>query len=68
MSNPDSPNSTKAKKQSKLQSVKGMNDVLPIEGIHWENLEVMLREWLTAYGYRLIKTPVLEPTSLFRRA
>ncbi len=67
MSNPDSPNSTKAKKQSKLQSVKGMNDVLPVEGIHWENLEVMLREWLTAYGYRLIKTPVLEPTSLFRR-
>ena len=67
MSNPDSSNSTKAKKQTKLQSVKGMNDVLPIEGIHWENLEVMLREWLTAYGYRLIKTPVLEPTSLFRR-
>lgn len=67
MSNPDSSNSTKAKKQTKLQSVKGMNDVLPIEGIHWENLEVMLREWLTTYGYRLIKTPVLEPTSLFRR-
>jgi histidyl-tRNA synthetase len=44
-----------------------MNDVLPVEGIHWENLEVMLREWLTSYGYRLIKTPVLEPTSLFRR-
>jgi len=67
MSNPDSPNPSKVKKQSKLQSVKGMNDVLPVEGIHWENLEVMLREWLTAYGYRLIKTPVLEPTSLFRR-
>lgn len=67
MSHPESPEQTKAKKQTRLQSVKGMNDVLPVEGIHWENLEVMLREWLTSYGYRLIKTPVLEPTSLFRR-
>lgn len=67
MSHPESPEQSKAKKQTRLQSVKGMNDVLPVEGIHWENLEVMLREWLTAYGYRLIKTPVLEPTSLFRR-
>jgi histidyl-tRNA synthetase len=67
MSHPESPEQSKAKKQPRLQSVKGMNDVLPVEGIHWENLEVMLREWLTSYGYRLIKTPVLEPTSLFRR-
>lgn len=67
MSHPESPEQSKSKKQTRLQSVKGMNDVLPVEGIHWENLEVMLREWLTSYGYRLIKTPVLEPTSLFRR-
>jgi len=67
MSHPESPEQSKSKKQPRLQSVKGMNDVLPVEGIHWENLEVMLREWLTSYGYRLIKTPVLEPTSLFRR-
>lgn len=67
MSHPESPEQSKVKKQPRLQSVKGMNDVLPVEGIHWENLEIMLREWLTSYGYRLIKTPVLEPTSLFRR-
>lgn len=70
MSQPESIESEKPQKpskQSKLQSVKGMNDVLPVEGIHWENLEALLREWLTAYGYRLIKTPVLEPTALFRR-
>ena len=67
MSHPESPEQSKSKKQPRLQSVKGMNDVLPVEGIHWENLEVMLREWLTSYGYRLIKTPVLESTSLFRR-
>ncbi|MEK9816680.1 MAG: histidine--tRNA ligase, partial [Limnobacter sp.] len=67
MSHPESPEQSKSKKQPRLQSVKGMNDVLPVEGIHWENLEVMLREWLTSYGYRLIHSPVLEPTSLFRR-
>lgn len=67
MSQSESPEQSKTKKQPQLQSVKGMNDVLPVEGIHWENLEIMLREWLTSYGYRLIKTPVLEPTSLFRR-
>ncbi|MFN4328213.1 MAG: histidine--tRNA ligase [Limnobacter sp.] len=67
MSQPESTDQSKTKKPVKLQSVKGMNDVLPMEGIHWENLETMLREWLTSYGYRLIKTPVLEPTALFRR-
>lgn len=55
------------KKLKKLQAVKGMNDVLPAEGLHWEALEEVLRSWLAMYGYRLIKTPVLEDTALFRR-
>ena len=67
MSKSDLPEQAKPKKQARLQSVKGMNDVLPVEGIHWENLETMIKDWLTSYGYRLIKTPVLENTSLFRR-
>jgi histidyl-tRNA synthetase len=55
------------KKQPKLQSVKGMNDLLPEEAIHWEALELVLRDWLGAYGYRLMRTPVLESTALFCR-
>lgn len=55
------------KKLKKLQAVKGMNDVLPAEGLHWEALEEVLRSWLAMYGYRSIKTPVLEDTALFRR-
>ncbi|MDX1669873.1 MAG: histidine--tRNA ligase, partial [Limnobacter sp.] len=55
------------KKLKKLQAVKGMNDVLPVEGLHWEALEEVLRSWLAMYGYRLMKTPVLEDTALFRR-
>jgi len=45
-----------------------MNDILPDEAERWEALEELLREWLRAYGYRPIRTPLLEHTQLFRRA
>ncbi|TSA17003.1 MAG: histidine--tRNA ligase [Betaproteobacteria bacterium] len=51
-----------------IQAVRGMNDILPEEAAHWEALEEMLRSWLRSYGYRNLRTPVLEPTALFRRA
>src|SRR5581483_4022050 len=51
-----------------LQAVRGMNDILPDEAERWEALEELLREWLRAYGYRPIRTPLLEHTQLFRRA
>ncbi len=51
-----------------IQAVRGMNDILPDEAVHWEELEEMLRSWLRSYGYRNMRTPLLEPTSLFRRA
>jgi histidyl-tRNA synthetase len=45
-----------------------MNDILPDEADRWESLEELLRDWLRAYGYRNIRTPLLENTQLFRRA
>jgi len=45
-----------------------MNDILPEEADRWEGLEDALRAWLRAYGYRNLRTPVLEQTGLFRRA
>jgi histidyl-tRNA synthetase len=45
-----------------------MNDILPDEAGHWEELEETLRSWLRSYGYRNMRTPLLEPTALFRRA
>lgn len=54
-------------KPKKLQAVKGMNDLLPAEGLRWEVMEETLRDWLNLYGYRLMRTPVLEDTALFRR-
>jgi len=51
-----------------IRAVRGMNDILPDEAERWEALEDRLREWLRSYGYRNVRTPVLEQTALFRRA
>jgi histidyl-tRNA synthetase len=51
-----------------LRAVRGMNDILPDEASRWEHVEERLRELLRGYGYRNIRTPLLEPTALFRRA
>jgi histidyl-tRNA synthetase len=51
-----------------LQAVRGMNDVLPDQAELWERFEETVRDWLAAYGYRNIRTPLLEHTVLFRRA
>ena len=53
---------------SKLQAVRGMNDILPDEAERWEAFETVVRDWLRAYGYRPIRMPLLEHTPLFKRA
>lgn len=50
-----------------LQSVKGMHDVLPEEMPKWHALERTYRDLVELYGYREIRTPVLEPLELFVR-
>src|SRR5258708_35191897 len=51
-----------------IRAVRGMNDILPDEAERWETLEEVLRDWLRSYGYRNVRTPVLEHTALFRRS
>lgn len=51
----------------KVRALTGMKDVLPHESAAWETLEAIVREWLAAYGYRNMRTPVLEHTRLFAR-
>lgn len=53
---------------TELRAVRGMNDILPEEASRWEALEDTLRTWLRSYGYRNIRTPLVESTALFRRA
>jgi histidyl-tRNA synthetase len=58
---------TEPVKFSPLQAVKGMNDILPPESANWNWLEDTVRALMTRYGYANIRTPIVEPTSLFVR-
>ncbi|MCC6915902.1 histidine--tRNA ligase [Nitrosomonas sp.] len=51
-----------------IRAVRGMNDILPDESGLWEFFEDTIRTWLTAYGYRNLRTPVVEQTDLFVRS
>ena len=51
-----------------LQAVRGMNDVLPDDADTWLWFEARVQAWFARYGYRNIRTPLLEHTALFRRA
>ncbi|MBT9553855.1 MAG: histidine--tRNA ligase [Hydrogenophaga sp.] len=51
----------------KLSAVKGMNDIAPPVSAHWEWLEETLRALMCRYGYRNVRTPIVEPTALFVR-
>ncbi|VCU70246.1 Histidine--tRNA ligase [Pigmentiphaga humi] len=51
----------------KVTAIRGMNDILPSDSQQWERLESLVREWLRSYGYRNVRTPVLEQTRLFTR-
>jgi histidyl-tRNA synthetase len=53
---------------SKIQAIRGMNDILPEDTHLWEFFEDTVQDWLRAYGYRAIRTPILEKTDLFVRA
>ncbi|HSH06281.1 MAG TPA: histidine--tRNA ligase [Burkholderiales bacterium] len=53
---------------TKIQAVRGMNDVLPDEAAWWQTYESKVEAWLARYGYRNIRMPLVEHTQLFRRA
>jgi len=52
----------------KLQSIRGMNDLLPEQSATWQYLEATVARVLSRYSYREIRFPVLEQTELFKRA
>ncbi len=51
----------------KINAVKGMNDIMPPDSARWEWLEDKVRLLMGRYAYRMIRTPVVEPTQLFVR-
>jgi histidyl-tRNA synthetase len=52
---------------TKVTAIRGMNDALPGASARWELLEEYVRAWMRAYGYRNMRTPILEHTRLFTR-
>jgi len=51
-----------------LQAVRGMNDVLPDAAPLWAFFEETVRDVFRQYGYRNIRTPIVEKTELFVRS
>ena len=51
----------------KIQAIRGMEDVLPDDAPLWQRLEDATRAVFEQYGYRNLRTPVVEPRSLFVR-
>ena len=52
----------------KIQSIRGMNDLLPTESASWQQIEKIVKGVLNSYGYNEIRTPIVEDTALFKRA
>lgn len=44
-----------------------MRDVLPSQASHWNFLETVLKQAAKRYGYKEIRSPILEATGLFER-
>ena len=52
----------------KIQAIRGMNDLLPKDSELWLHLEKTITELFVAYGYKNIRTPIVEKTETFCRA
>lgn len=50
-----------------IQAPRGMRDILPGEVERWQALEVLVRDLAARFGFREIRTPVVEHTEVFRR-
>ncbi|MBW2000821.1 MAG: histidine--tRNA ligase [Deltaproteobacteria bacterium] len=51
-----------------FKSIKGFRDILPGEIELWQRLEAKAREVLRTFGFKEIRTPILEWTELFSRS
>lgn len=52
----------------KIQSIRGVKDILPGEIEKWHKVENTARRVFATYGFQEIRLPVFESTSLFKRS
>jgi histidyl-tRNA synthetase len=50
-----------------VSAVKGTHDILPAEARPWQHAEAAAKSIFELYGYREIRTPIIESTELFER-
>lgn len=50
-----------------IKKIKGTEDIMPKDSYRWIFLEDIMRRQANAYGYKEVRTPVFEQTSLFSR-
>jgi histidyl-tRNA synthetase len=53
---------------NQFQVIRGMHDILPAQMPAWNQLEDEYRALAESYGYRQIRTPIVEKTALFARS
>ncbi len=51
-----------------IQSIRGMNDILPEQTPYWQYIENSFRQLMQSYGYQEIRMPIVENTALFKRS
>lgn len=61
-------NKIKSEKLNKIQSIRGMHDILPDQSPLWQFFEATVKKLLQGYAYNEIRMPVLESTDLFCRS
>lgn len=52
----------------KLQSLRGMHDLLPQQSVIWQYFEKTVADVLANYSFKEIRFPIVEQTELFRRS
>ena len=51
-----------------IKGIKGVKDILPEETPRWRVIEGAARRWADRYGFREIRIPIFEVTTLFARS
>ena len=51
----------------KIKTIKGTHDILPEFSHNWQNLEKTIHDSANLFGYKEIRTPIIEQAKLFNR-
>ena len=55
-------------KKNNINAIRGMKDFLPDDISVWQRIETSVENVTGSFGYREIRTPILEKTDLFKRS